>query len=105
MFISNALASAEAMATTEPNPMAGSLIQIVLIFAIFYFILIRPQQKKAKEQENMLKAIVVGDEVLTGGGVYAEVVAADESTLTVEFAKDVKVKISRMSVRDVVSKK
>ncbi len=105
MFISQALASTEVATSAQPNAMAGSLIQIILIFAIFYFLLIRPQQKKLKEQEAMLNAIQKGDEVITGGGVYAKVTDTKDDILTVEVAKDVKIKITRASVREVVSNK
>jgi preprotein translocase subunit YajC len=57
-----------------------------------------------KEHENMLNAIKAKDEIITGGGIYGKVVLADEKTLTVEIAKGVEVKVSRSTVRDVVSK-
>lgn len=104
MFITEALAATETAApVAEVSPMTGFFVQLVLVFAIFYFLLIRPQQKKMKEHENMLNAIKPKDEIITGGGVYAKVVKADEDVLTVEIAKGVEIKISRSSVREVVS--
>ena len=102
MFISEAMAATGA--TAAQTPMAGFFTQLVLVFAIFYFVLIRPQQKKMKEHENMLNAIKAKDEIITGGGIYGKVVSAYEKTLTVEIAKGVEVKVSRSTVRDVVSK-
>lgn len=103
MFITEAIAATETAAAVEPSPMAGFLVQLILVFAIFYFLLIRPQQKKMKEHEDMLNAIKVKDEIVTGGGIYARVTKAESDTLTVEIAKGVEVKVSRSSVRDVVS--
>ncbi len=103
MFITEALAATETAQVAEVNPMVGFLVQLVLVFGIFYFLLIRPQQKKIKEHENMLNAIKPKDEIITGGGVYAKVVKADNEILTVEIAKGVEIKISRSSVREVVS--
>ena len=110
MFITEALAATEtaaaaATAATEPSPMAGFLIQLILVFAIFYFILIRPQQKKMKERDEMLNAIQPKDEIITGGGVYGKVTKADGDVLTVEIAEGVKIKVSRSSVRETVSDK
>lgn len=102
MFITEAVAATGATASGA-SPAAGFLVQLVLVFAIFYFLLIRPQQKKLKEHENMLNSIKAKDEIITGGGVYAHVVKAEADVLTVEIAKGVEIKISRSSVREVVS--
>ena len=103
MFITEAIAATEAAAAAEPSPMAGFIVQLILVFAIFYFLLIRPQQKKMKEHENMLNAIQPKDEIITGGGIYGRVTKADGDSLTVEIAKGVEIKVSRATVRDVVS--
>lgn len=104
MFITEAFAATETAATaTEANPVVGLVIQLILVFAIFYFLLIRPQKKKMEERDNMLNAIEVKDEIITGGGVYARVVDVKGDILTVEIAQGVRVKVSRSSVREVVS--
>ena len=106
MFITEAMAATEAAAAaTEPSPMAGFIVQLILVFLIFYFILIRPQQKKMKEHEAMLNAIQPKDRIITGGGIYGKVVKAEGDILTVEIAENVKIKVSRSSVKDVVSGK
>ncbi len=106
MFITEAMAATEAAAAaTEPSPMAGFIVQLILVFLIFYFILIRPQQKRMREHEAMLNAIQPKDEVITGGGIYGKVVKAEGDILTVEIAENVKIKVSRSSVKDVVSGK
>ncbi len=82
------------------NPYQG-VIMLVLMFAIFYFLLIRPQQKKAKMQKEMIEALKVGDAVVTVGGIFGKVTALQEDVLTVEIATGVKVKITRGSVSSV----
>ncbi len=104
MFITEAIAATETAApATEASPMAGFLVQLILVFAIFYFLLIRPQQKKMKEHENKLNAIKPKDKIVTGGGIYGTVVKANGDVLTVEIATGVEVKISRATVREVDS--
>lgn len=101
MFISDALAqTAETAEFVSANSVSGTLIQLGLIFLIFYFLLIRPQQKKFKQHEAMLAAIKKGDKIITGGGVYATVVKAEDEVLTVKVAEGVEIKVSRMSVRE-----
>ncbi|MDG1969736.1 MAG: preprotein translocase subunit YajC, partial [Paracoccaceae bacterium] len=81
-------------------------IPIILIFVIFYFFLIRPQQKKAKEHKNMVEALRRGDQVLTQGGIYGKVtkVKEGEEDLEVEIAKDVRIRVLRSAVGQVISK-
>lgn len=76
-------------------------IPLVIIFAIFYFLLIRPQQKQLKAQKAMLESLKVGDSVVTSGGLHGKIVGVTETILTLEIAKDVKVKIEKGSVTDV----
>lgn len=76
------------------------IIMMVVIFAIMWFFMIRPQQKKQKEIQNFRNAIAVGTQVVTAGGLYGVVKSIDESdnTLMVEIARDVRVKVDRNSV-------
>lgn len=101
MFISDAFAqTGGAMAQ---GSMSSTLIQLGLIFVIFYFLLIRPQQKKIKQHDTMLNAIKKGDQIVTGGGIYAKVLDAnDQFDLTVEIAEGVKVRVNRGTVRDII---
>ena len=103
MFINPAFAQATATAATGSS-MSGMIVQLLLIFAIFYILLIRPQQKRMKEHEAKLNAIKKGDTVITGGGIYGKVTAAniEQGELQVELAKDVVVKVALSTVRDVV---
>lgn len=104
MFISNAWAQTAVPATTGASAM-GSLIQILGIFLVFYLLLIRPQQKKMKQHEADLKAIKVGDQVLTGGGLYATVKKIENDDITAEIAKGVEVKMYRYTIREVLLEK
>lgn len=102
LFINDALAQSAATAPAQGS-VASMFIQLGLIFLIFYFLLIRPQQKKIKQQEAMLNAIKKGDKIITNGGVYGKVVEAEPFDLTVEIAKGVEVKIVRAMVREVIN--
>jgi preprotein translocase subunit YajC len=72
-----------------------SFLPIILIFVIFYFLLIRPQQKRAKEHRNVLSNIKVGDNVLTSGGIYGKITGIKDNVITVEISDKVRVKVSR----------
>lgn len=88
---------------SKPNPIAP-FIPLVLIFAIFYFLLIRPQQKKQKEHNAMLNSISAGDEVLTGGGIYGKVLkVVDNETFIVEIANGVTIKLAKNGIAQKVS--
>lgn len=72
-----------------------SVAPLVLIFIVFYFLLIMPQQKKAKEQKQMLESIDKGDEVITSGGIHGKVVGITDNVLTLDVGDKVKIKVSR----------
>jgi preprotein translocase subunit YajC len=76
----------------------GGLIPIVLMFVIFYFLLIRPQQKRTKEHKEMITNLKKGDRIITNGGIYGRITGLDETTLTVEIADRVRVKVVRGNV-------
>lgn len=103
MFINEAFAQT-AGAVPAQGSLSGTLIQLGLIFLIFYVLLIRPQQKKIKQHEAMLNSIKKGDEIITGGGVYAKVVDdSDKYDLVVEISEGVKIKINRATVRELLT--
>jgi len=81
--------------------LSGPIPMLVLMFVIFYFLLIRPQQKKAKAHKELLANLRKGDKVLTNGGIYGRITGLDDSTLTVEIAPQVRIKVSRGSVAGV----
>jgi preprotein translocase subunit YajC len=71
------------------------VIPLVFMFAIFYFLLIRPQQKKAKEHKALLESMKKGDNVITAGGVHGKITAVDDTIVTLEVANNVNVKITK----------
>ena len=97
-------AFAQSAATQQPS-MIASFMPLILIFIIFYFLLIRPQQKRAKEHKALLESIKRGDEVLTGGGIIGKVLKADQTELIVEISTKVNVKVLRSTVADFLKKK
>lgn len=97
----------DAMAQSADAQSGGTfelIIPLVLMFAIFYFLLIRPQQKKAKEHKNLIATLKKGDEVITSGGLLAKITAVDDSFLTCEIADKIEVKIQVHSVATVLPK-
>ncbi|HBP59848.1 MAG TPA: preprotein translocase subunit YajC [Alphaproteobacteria bacterium] len=82
------------------------LMPIILVMIIFYFLLIRPQQKRAKQHRQMLSALRRGDKVVTNGGITGTIVKVvdDLDTVEVEIAKDVKVNVVRAMIAEVSSK-
>lgn len=81
----------------------SSFIPLILMFVIFYFLLIRPQQKKAKEHREMISNIKKGDRITTSGGILGRVTAVGETTITVEIADKVRVKLARSNVATLVA--
>jgi preprotein translocase subunit YajC len=76
----------------------AGLVPLILMFVIFYFLLIRPQQKKTKEHREMIGNLKKGDRIITAGGLHGRVTGVSDSTLTVEIAEKVRVKVNRASV-------
>ncbi len=82
-----------------------TLIPLVLIFAVFYFLLIRPQQKKAKQHREMLASVRRGDKVVTGGGIIGTVTkVVNDNEIAVEIAEGIKVRVQRGMLAAVLSK-
>lgn len=103
LFISDALAAAPAT-VGEPSALAG-ILPILLIGVVFYFLIIRPQQKKYKDHVAMINAVRKGDRIVTSGGIIATVTKVDTEgdQMQVEIADGVKVKIVRSTVASVLS--
>lgn len=82
--------------------LATPFVPIILMLAVMWFFLIRPQQKKQKDHRNMVSALKKGDRIITSGGLYGRVTGVAESALTVEIADKVRVKVSRGHIAGVV---
>lgn len=76
----------------------SSFLPLILIFVIFYFLLIRPQSRKAKEHKNMLENLKKGDKIITSGGIYGVIENIDGNTLTIKIAENVRIKVSRSGI-------
>lgn len=96
-------------AVAQTGGAAGSssimtFLPMVALFAIFYFLLIRPQQKRQKEHRNMVAELARGDEIVTMGGMLGKITAVGENFITVEVARDIEIKVQRASVQAMMPK-
>jgi preprotein translocase subunit YajC len=89
--------AADAVPGTGPGGIA-SFLPLILIFVIFYFLLIRPQQKKVKEHQAYIGALKKGDKVVTNGGIYGEITGLTDTVVTLEIADNVRIKIARAHI-------
>ena len=109
-FVSILLANDESGAVTDSVPAQAaswaSFVPLVLIFIVFYFFVIRPQQKKMKAHNDMLSSVKSGDHIITTGGIIAKVLKiskGDNDVLEIEVSKDVKMKIKRSYIAEVIT--
>jgi len=102
VLISPAYAQAAGAAT--PGGELMTFLPMILIFVVFYFLLIRPQQKKAKELKTMLGALQKGDEVVTAGGVVGRIAKLTDQFATIEIAPNVEVNVQRQAIAQLLPK-
>jgi len=91
----------------QQQPQGGNftfLFMMIAIFAIFYFLIVRPQNKKQKEHREMVAALTTGDEVVTAGGILGKVAVVGEQFLDVEVANNVTIKVQRHTIAAVLPK-
>ncbi|HKJ76053.1 MAG TPA: preprotein translocase subunit YajC [Gammaproteobacteria bacterium] len=100
-FISNAWAQS---APPEQPGILEALLPFIILFVIFYFLLIRPQQKRAKEHKQMVANISKGDEVVTNGGLLGKIVEVGDNFIELEVNENNKVKVQRQMIANVVPK-
>lgn len=96
MFISNAYAQAAAPAGAGGGLM--SFLPIILMFVVLYFLMIRPQMKRQKEQKAMIDALAKGDEVVTAGGLVGKVIKVSDAYVTLEVAEGTEIVLQKASV-------
>lgn len=82
----------------------GAFVPLIIMFAIFYFLLIRPQQKKAKDHRELLGSLKKGDRVVSSGGLHGLITGLADDIITMEIAPKVRVKVSRGSISGVISR-
>jgi len=97
-----------AFAQTAPSPSGGnplmSFAPLVLVFLIFYFLLIRPQQKKAKEHRQMIGGLKKNDLVITSGGIHGRVISLTDTEVTIEVAPNVRIRVQRSHISQLAEK-
>ena len=101
MFISNAYAEAAAAA---PEGGIMNFLPLIALVAVFYFLILRPQSKRAKEQKSMIEALQRGDEVVTVGGEVGTVTKVFEQYLSLELAENLEVKVQKNAIQSVLPK-
>ncbi len=98
----------EAFAQTAPAGAGGmdlmGLLPLVLMFVLLYFLMIRPQAKKAKEHKNLVASLQKGDEVVTGGGILGKVTKVSDQYLSIEIAPNVEIQVQRFTIQLVLPK-
>ena len=99
-FISDAMAAAP---QGQGDPLV-SFLPLVLIFVVFYFLLIRPQNKRAKEHKAMVEALGKGDEVVTNGGLLGKITKVGDNFVELDVSDGIKVKVQRQSVANLMPK-
>ena len=97
-------AHAQATGAAGGQGILSALMLPVLLLVVFYFLLIRPQNKRAKEQKEMISKVAAGDEVATAGGILGKVVEVGEQYLTLEIANGVSVKLQKFQIAQVLPK-
>ena len=105
MFISNAYAQTAGTAA-DPGMMGNltTFLPLVLMFVVMYFLMIRPQQKRAKEQRSMMDALAKGDEVITAGGILGKVSKVNDTYVTVEIAPNTEITVQKNSITTLLPK-
>ncbi len=103
MFISQAWAQSGGAASSQGGGIESMLL-IVLMFGVLYFMMIRPQMKRAKEHKAMIEALQKGDEVISGGGILGRVTKINESYATLEVAQGVEMVLQRSAIQVVLPK-
>ncbi len=88
----------------DPSQSIMGLLPLVAMFAIFYFLLIRPQQKRAKDHKAMVEGVKRGDDVVTSGGIHGKVTGVADDVLTLEVAPNVKIRVQKQAVGNVVKR-
>lgn len=102
-FISNAMAAAKTASTGQADGTL-SMVMVVAIFILFYFMLIRPQSKRAKEQRELISSLKKGDEIITNSGLLAKVISLDNQYIKIALTEGVEVYLQRGAVGTILPK-
>lgn len=104
VFISSAIAQTAPAAGGDMQSTLMGMLPLVLMFVVLYFVMIRPQMKKAKEHKSMVESLAKGDEVATAGGILGKVTKLGDSFISIEVANGVEVQLQRSAVVQVLPK-
>jgi len=99
-FITDAMAQSGAAGPSSLQ----TFLPMILLFVVFYFLLIRPQQKRQKEHKNMVAELAKGDEIVTMGGILGKITSVDENFVTVEVSQGTELQIQRVAVQAMMPK-
>jgi preprotein translocase subunit YajC len=102
-FTATAFLLLDAAAAQAPSPIA-QFAPLIFIGVIFYFLLIRPQQKQRKDQQTLIAALKTGDKVVTSSGIYGLISNVKETTVTLKIADNVKIEIDKAAIASVISR-
>ncbi|MDO6386910.1 MULTISPECIES: preprotein translocase subunit YajC [Uliginosibacterium] len=97
-------AFAQTAASSDPTGGWMGLLPMILMFVVLYFLMIRPQQKRAKEHKSLLDALAAGDEVITSGGIAGKVASVGENFVKIEIASGVEISVQKPAVATVLPK-
>lgn len=103
LLISDAMAAAGSAPAAQTDG-TFSLLMIVAIFVLFYFMLIRPQNKRAKEHRDLIGGLKKGDEIITSGGIVGKIVAINESYVRISAAENIEITLQKASISTVLPK-
>ena len=102
-MINTAYAMGQAGAQGGQGGGFAAFVPLILMFVIFYFLLIRPQQKKTKERQEMVNNLKKGNQIITSGGIHGTIASIDETSISIEVADNVKIKVNRGNVGALVT--
>lgn len=97
-------AYAQSATASSADPFTTLFIPMLLVFGVFYFLVIRPQNKKMKDHKAKLEAVRRGDEIVTGGGIVGKIVHIREDKIEVEIAPNVRIKVLKGTLSDILTK-
>lgn len=104
MLIANAYAQTPTGGISDPTGGLMGMLPIILMFVVLYFLMLRPQMKRAKEQKAMIEALAKGDEVVTQGGVVGKVLKVGENYINLEIAANVEIVVQKAAVQTLLPK-
>ena len=98
------IAHAQAATAADPSSSLMQFLPLILMFVVLWFLMIRPQQKRAKEHKGMLEALVKGDEVIAGGGIAGKIIKVGDTFVCLELAENVQVQVQKQAIQLVLPK-